>query len=194
MIFSTKSGSSKADGREPKTCFGPSCQLYVRLFWLSTWMHAHVYSCKLGPGLVLLAKVCPWQNLSHPVPVVGCEASILGLWVECSTTVLLRYNLVDKLLTSFKISPTFFLLKMFGRCESLNSWPVANFIKLFWAWFTPFCVNLPRLWWKKFYEIASRGRTIEYFGQSYKNKCRSNLLPFETKSPKYFFIEFIVEW
>jgi len=26
-----------------------------------SWTHAHIYSWKLGPGLVLLAKVCPWS-------------------------------------------------------------------------------------------------------------------------------------
>jgi hypothetical protein len=26
----------------------------------SIWMHAHIYSWKLSPGLVLLAKVIPW--------------------------------------------------------------------------------------------------------------------------------------
>ncbi len=29
---------------------------------LSTWTHAHIQSWKLGPGLVLLAKVRPWQD------------------------------------------------------------------------------------------------------------------------------------
>jgi hypothetical protein len=27
------------------------------------WMHAHIYSLKLGPGLVLLAEVCPCAGL-----------------------------------------------------------------------------------------------------------------------------------
>jgi len=30
------------------------------LIYLATWTHAHIYSWKLGPGLVLFAKVCPW--------------------------------------------------------------------------------------------------------------------------------------
>jgi hypothetical protein len=38
--------------------------LAVSMMWmyLSMWTHAHIYSWKLGPGLVLLAKVCPWLS------------------------------------------------------------------------------------------------------------------------------------
>jgi hypothetical protein len=25
-------------------------------------MHTHIYSLKLGPGFILLAKVCPWKS------------------------------------------------------------------------------------------------------------------------------------
>ncbi len=31
--------------------------------YLSTWKHAHIYSWKLRPGLVLLAKVYPYLKL-----------------------------------------------------------------------------------------------------------------------------------
>ncbi len=31
--------------------------------YLSMWMHVHIYSWKLSPGLVLFAKVCPLFNL-----------------------------------------------------------------------------------------------------------------------------------
>ncbi len=29
----------------------------------SMWMHGHIYSWKLGPGLILLAEVCPWIQI-----------------------------------------------------------------------------------------------------------------------------------
>ncbi len=82
-------GSAKAHGREPKTCLGRvfnyiSQAVLMMCMYSSTWMHDHIYSSKLGLGLVLLAKVCPWLHLlalghlkrqvtnrNHPIRVVS---------------------------------------------------------------------------------------------------------------------------
>ncbi len=62
MTFSiTKPGSTKANGREPKTClarvFNNKLGCFKMCMYLSMLMHAHIYSWKLGPSLVLLARL-----------------------------------------------------------------------------------------------------------------------------------------
>ncbi len=58
--------SMKANGREPKPCLGQvfnyrlDCFSDVHVFIYVG--HTHIYSWKLGPGLVLLANVCPCFN------------------------------------------------------------------------------------------------------------------------------------
>ncbi len=44
----------------------PGLAVLTMCMYLSTWRHAHIYSLKLGPGLVLLAKVCPGFKLWSP--------------------------------------------------------------------------------------------------------------------------------
>jgi hypothetical protein len=55
-----QAGSTKANESEHKTGLGWVFNFKLGCFddvhvYLSMWMHAHIYSCKLGPGLVLLA-------------------------------------------------------------------------------------------------------------------------------------------
>ncbi len=57
--------------------------------YLSMWTHDHIYSWKLGPGLVLLAKVCPWFS-----PIFESESDIffvaILLQISVTKTVLLK--------------------------------------------------------------------------------------------------------
>ncbi len=62
-FVSSIAGSTKAKGREPKTGLGQifnyklGCYEDVHVI-MYTDAHTHIYSWKLGPGFVLLAKVC----------------------------------------------------------------------------------------------------------------------------------------
>ncbi len=64
LLYKCYAGSTKANGREPKTCLGQvsTISLAVSMMWMyaSMLMHAaHIYSSKLGPHLVLLDNICP---------------------------------------------------------------------------------------------------------------------------------------
>jgi len=61
-------GSKKANWREPKTCLGRVFNYKLGCF--EDVHETHVYGCTLGPGFVLLSKVCPWLTLF-------CQASKL---------------------------------------------------------------------------------------------------------------------
>ncbi len=41
------------------------------IVYFSIWTHAHIYSWKLSPGIVLLAKACPWNKLSFFIENTG---------------------------------------------------------------------------------------------------------------------------
>ncbi len=41
------------------------------------WTNTHIYNWKLGPGFVLLAKACPWLDLTFPL--------LMNLWLPCSS-------------------------------------------------------------------------------------------------------------
>ncbi len=45
--------------------------------YLSMWTHSRIYSWKLGPGLILLAKVCPWFLILRNCTVWGQKSWIL---------------------------------------------------------------------------------------------------------------------
>ena len=59
-----KAGSAKVNGREPKSCLGRVFNFKLGHFvmYAIAWhmqKHALAQSCKLSPGFVLIAKVCP---------------------------------------------------------------------------------------------------------------------------------------
>jgi hypothetical protein len=55
--------------------------------YLSTWTHAHIYSWKLGPCLVLLSKVCQWLLLPNERSSLVNGLKIVPLaeyWTSCA--------------------------------------------------------------------------------------------------------------
>jgi hypothetical protein len=80
--------SLKANEREPKTCLGwvfiykLGCLNDVHVL-ISTWMHAHICSWKLGPISVLLSKVCPWLSFLTLWPKREGRVGISGASVPC---------------------------------------------------------------------------------------------------------------
>jgi hypothetical protein len=62
-------GARELTGEKQKLVWAEFSTLSLAVLMISTylftWMHAHIYSRKLGPGLVLLAQVCPWLHILY---------------------------------------------------------------------------------------------------------------------------------
>ncbi len=71
--------------------------------YLSMWMHTHIYSWKLSPGLVLLAKVCPWwkhqqyhDRLLIPQFALANIGSAAQIWCVLLSVALLKVAKTSK--------------------------------------------------------------------------------------------------
>ncbi len=69
-------GAQKLTGENLKPVWAKfstiSQDIMMMCTYASMWTHTHVYSWKLGPGFVLLAKVCQWLYTQYGLVACKC--------------------------------------------------------------------------------------------------------------------------